>query len=71
MPALLEQLREQLELLAAQLDRARRATVTSRACVSSLDVADVEPLLAGGACVRRSTALTRAASSRGENGFVT
>ena len=49
------------------------AFVTSRLAPSSDDVVELEPLglRAVAAPERRSTVRTRAASSRGENGFVT
>ena len=67
----LEQVREQVELLAGQLDGLARDADLARLRVEG-DVADLEQLgAARSGSVRRRTALTRAASSRGENGFET
>ena len=67
----LEQVGEQVELLAGQLDGLAGDSDLARVRVED-DVAELERLRrAAPARLRRSTALTRAASSRGENGFAT
>ena len=67
----LEQVGEEIELLAGQLDELAGDPDLARLRVDR-DVAELEQLRrAWSGSVRRRTALTRAASSRGEKGFET
>ena len=68
--AVLEQEREQVELLARQLDRLAGDGHLAGVAATTTSPSSSSLLVGAAARLRRSTAFTRASSSRGENGFV-